>query len=185
MLPPICQLDQRMKARKAGRPIAPPVAKTLAAYAATHLAAKHTEVDKHGQPITDQWLAAVQQHLDRAVMYFGKDRLLASIDRADLLRWIARLRQQFQDGAARQHLNSLSNLYRRAVADGLVAVNPVTNLLPREKPQGTGGEAECRVAARRGTALRAPVGVSADRHAVAQRRTAARGCGGWKLTTSA
>src|SRR6266851_5102950 len=107
-----------------------------------HLAAKAQETDRHGQPITVQWLAAVKQHLDRAVVFFGTERLLGSIARADLLKWITGLGRQFQGGAARQHLNSLSNLYRRAMADGFVTVNPVSTLLPTEKPKGAADEAD-------------------------------------------
>ena len=81
---------------------------------------KAKETDRHGQPITEQWLAAVKQHLYRAVDHFGGARLLGSITRADLLTCLSALARRFSGGAARQHLNSLSNLYRRAVADGLV-----------------------------------------------------------------
>ncbi len=134
-------LEQRIKDRQNGRSVQPPAPKTLRAYVEHHLAAKATETDTHGQPITAQWLAAVKQHLDRAVQHFGKDCLLGSLTRPDLLKWITALRQRFEGGAARQHLNSLSNLYRRAVADGLVPVNPVAILLPSDKPQGTSEEA--------------------------------------------
>ena len=102
---------------------------------------KAKETDRHGQPITEQWLAAVKQHLNRAVEHFGGDRLLGSITRADLLTWLSALARRFSGGAARQHLNSVSNLYRRAVADGLVPANPVTALLPTEKPKGSTEEA--------------------------------------------
>ena len=41
----------------------------------------------------------------------------------------------------RHHLNSLSNLFRRAIADGLLPVNPVAILLPTEKPKAGAEEA--------------------------------------------
>src|SRR5437879_2156940 len=59
-------LEQRIKDRRAGRPVQPPQPQTLKAYVAHHLAEKAKETDKHGQPITAQWLAAVKQHLGRA-----------------------------------------------------------------------------------------------------------------------
>ena len=120
---------------------APPTPKTLCTYVEHHLAEKAKETDRHGQPITEQWLAAVKQHLHRAAEHFGGHRLLGSITRADLLTWLSVLARRFSGGAARQHLNSLSNLYRRAVADSLVPANPVTALLPTEKPKGSTEEA--------------------------------------------
>ena len=135
-------LEQRIKDRRAGRPVQPPQPQTLKGYVTHHLAEKAKETDKHGQPITKQWLAAVKQHLGRAVAHFGIDRVLGSITRKDLLHWITALRQKFSGGAARQHVNSLSNLYGRAVADGLVAMNPVAVLLRGEKPQGSAEEAK-------------------------------------------
>lgn len=136
-------LEQRLRDYQNGRyEAAPPTPRTLKEYAEHHLAAKAQETDQHGQPITPQWLAAVKQHLDRAVAFFGAERLLGSIIRSDLLTWVAALGRQFRGGAARQHINSLSNLYRRAMADGLVTVNPVSMLLPTEKPKGAADEAE-------------------------------------------
>lgn len=136
-------LEQRRRDYQNGRyEAAPPTPRTLKEYAELHAAAKAQETDQHGQPITVQWLAAVKQHLDRAVAFFGTERLLGSITRADLLKWITVLGRKFKGGAARQHLNSLSNLYRRAMADGLVVVNPVSTLLPSEKPKGAADEAE-------------------------------------------
>jgi len=136
-------LDQRRRDYQNGRyEAAPPTPRTLREYAEHHLAEKAKETDQHGQPITGQWLAAVKQHLDRAVAFLGTQRLLGSIGRADLLKWLTALGRQFKGGAARQHLNSVSNLYRRALADGLVTMNPVTTLLPTEKPKGGADEAE-------------------------------------------
>src|SRR6266567_4643333 len=136
-------LEQRRRDYQNGRyEAAPPTPRTLRAYAEHHLAAKAQETDRHGQPITVQWLAAVKQHLDRAVVAVSLKRLLGSIARADLLKWITVLGRQFKGGAARQHLNSLSNLYRRAMADGFVTVNPVSTLLPTEKPKGAADEAD-------------------------------------------
>ncbi len=116
-------LEQRRRDYQNGRyEAAPPTPRTLRAYAEHHLAAKAQETDRHG--------------------HFGTERLLGSIARADLLKWITVLGRQFKGGAARQHLNSLSNLYRRAMADGFVTVNPVSTLLPTEKPKGAADEAD-------------------------------------------
>src|SRR5688572_199636 len=56
------ELERRIKERQNGRPIEPAAPKTLRAYAEHHLALKAKETDKHGQPITEQWRAAVKQH---------------------------------------------------------------------------------------------------------------------------
>lgn len=135
------EVERRIKLRKEGRPVEPPAPTTLKAYAARHWEAKAKETDRHGQPVTKQWMAAVRQHLDRAIDHFGPARLLGSITRADLLQWVAALGQRFGGGATRQHLNSLSNMFRRAVADGLVTANPVAALMPAEKPRGSADEA--------------------------------------------
>ena len=132
----VAELERRIKARQEGRAIEPAKPNTLRAYADTHVVEKAKEVDDLGQPITVQWLAAVKQHLARAVEYFGATRALGSIIPDDVVGWVAHLRQSgFGGGSQRQHINSLSNLYTRAIRQGVVGANPVTMLLPREKPK--------------------------------------------------
>ena len=47
------------------------------------------------------------------------------------------------DGTVRHHINTLSNLYRRAQSEGQVppGFNPVASILPGEKPAGRAAEA--------------------------------------------
>jgi len=97
-------LEQRRTDYLNGRYNAPPTPKTLRAYVEHHLAAKAKETDRYGQPITHQWLAAVKQHLTRAVEHFGSERLLGSITRADLLMWLSALARRFSGGAATSQL---------------------------------------------------------------------------------
>src|SRR2546426_10771352 len=85
-------------------------------YVEHHLVEKAKETDRHGQPITEQWLAAVKQHLYRAVDHFGGARLLGSITRADLLTWLSALARRFRGGAARPPLHPPSNLCVRGGA---------------------------------------------------------------------
>ena len=116
----------------------------LAEFARQHLIAKK----KSGQ-IGDQWIAAAEVHLRRAVDFFGAARDLASISVAAVREWTTQLRTTpngrggvMSDGNVRHHLNTLSNLYRRAQAEGYVlrGYNPVAALM--EKPSGKRGEAK-------------------------------------------
>ena len=94
----------------------------LAAFAAMHLVAK-----KESGRFTDQHLAAVEMCLKRAVNFFGADRDLASITVGDVRRFTAELQKlpngrggQMSAANVRHHLNSMSNLYRRARAERVV-----------------------------------------------------------------
>ncbi len=108
----------------------------LAPYAQLHLEAK-----LRSGKVTEQWLASTQRHLERAVAFFGAERELASIGVVEVRKWIELLRQtpsrkggSLTDGVARHHLNSLSNLYRRAGGEGVVlpGFNPAAAVM--EKP---------------------------------------------------
>src|SRR5712692_5537345 len=129
------ELQRRIKLRRAGRPVEPPKPPTLQAYVTAYLKAKPLEVDQDtGEPITARWLENITRHLKRAVAYFGADRLLTSIGPDDVKAWGHALTQTMSGGPARHHVNTLSNLFRYAKRDGLVADNPVGLLLPKEKP---------------------------------------------------
>src|SRR5260370_2011495 len=95
---------------------------TLAAFAQAHLVAR-----AESQKFTEQWLAATEKCLGRAIEFFGADRELSSITVADVRRWSAHLLTSpngrgatMSPGNVRQHLNCLSNLYRLARAERLV-----------------------------------------------------------------
>jgi integrase len=91
--------------------------------------------------VTDQWLESTEKHLERATAFFGADRNLESISTTIVQEWTAHLQSMsngrggtMSDGNVRHHLNSLSNLFRRAQAENHVppGYNPVAALM--EKP---------------------------------------------------
>jgi len=110
----------------------------LADAAREHLVAKATA----GQ-VTDRWLEQCERHLRRAVAHFGGGRDLSTITVKDVREWDATLVTERLSGGSRRHLlNSLSNLYRRAQAEGAVlpGYNPVAALM--EKPSANREEAK-------------------------------------------
>lgn len=116
---------------------------TLLAFAREHLMAKA----KAGKA-TESWVAETEHCLARAVEHFGSERDLAAITAADVRRWTELLQSVpngrgaiLSGGTVRHHLNALSNLYRRAQAEGYVTpgYNPVAALL--EKPSAQHHEA--------------------------------------------
>ncbi len=122
-----------------------PTPVTLAVFAQDHLVKK-----ARAKKVTDAWLEENEHFLNRAVAYFGSDRELASITPEHVAQWAGVLLQTpatrrraptMSPGTVRHHLNALSNLYRRAQAEGRVAVgyNPVAAVL--DKPTGTRDEA--------------------------------------------
>ncbi len=117
---------------------------TLAEFARLHLLAK-AESGK----FTDDWLAATEVCLNRAVEFFGADRELGSITVTDVRHWSARLLVTvngrggtLSTGSVRHHLSCLSNLYRRARAERIVpsGYNPVGDF--DEKPSPVRREAK-------------------------------------------
>lgn len=112
---------------------------TLKAYVAYHL-----EQKAQTEEIETSWLDMVQLHLDTAIEFFGSARDLASIGVFDVQKysnWLAKRpnRRGGTLGAStrRQYLNSLSNLYRRAQAEGYVrpGFNPVASLMDKPRPK--------------------------------------------------
>jgi len=119
----------------------------LARFAAHHL----QEKAKAGR-VTEKWLGSTQHHLEEAVRFFGAERDVASIDTADVRRYLGHL-EGLERGRRRNggrltaasllhYLGHLSHLYRRAVAEGVVppGYNPVSALMDR--PQVDRAEAE-------------------------------------------
>jgi integrase len=111
---------------------------TLEAFAAHHLLAK-----AKAEAASDRWMVQSERHLDEAVQYFGKDRLLTAIRVEDVRRWAERLAAQpgragerVSAGTVRHRLNVLSNLYRRAISEGYVpsGYNPVSGLMDKPTP---------------------------------------------------
>lgn len=142
------QLTEEKKSRALG--ITPETeGATLKAYAATHLRKKATEPRKMGSPpVTTVWLSQAQKHLQAAVDFFGAARDLRTIDTADLDGWVEHLRTQdngrggtYSETTVLKHLNSLSNLFKRAIAEKKVtgvATNPCREMF--SKPSGTNDE---------------------------------------------
>lgn len=134
------RLDELKRLRR-GRAIIgeAPRGKGLADVAREHLILK-ADAAKH----TGRWIATVQLHLERACAFLGASRPLETVTVEDVLRWSVQLEGQgFTGGTVRHHLNSLSNLYRRARSLGLVrsGYNPVADVMPGEKPSGRAEEA--------------------------------------------
>src|SRR2546425_4762120 len=101
--------------------------------------------------VTEAWVAESRHFLARAVAFFGVKRALSDISVADVTRWAetllatpptGRRRGAMSGGTVRHHLNALSNLYRRAQAEGYVVTgyNPVNAML--EKPTASRVEAQ-------------------------------------------
>jgi integrase len=110
----------------------------LGTYAAHHL----VEKAKSGKNV-DRWLQSVERHLREAVAFFGSDTDLAGIKTKDVARYVDHLAQldngrsgKLTTASQRKYLNSLSNLYRRAISEGHVnaGANPVAALLDKPVP---------------------------------------------------
>ena len=112
---------------------------TLASVAREHLIKK-----KQTGKFSDRYLGNVEHQLERARDYFGADRDLATVRVRDVTAWLAHLADthHLAGGTLRHHLNALSNLYRRAQADGYVppGFNPAAALM--EKPSAARQEAK-------------------------------------------
>jgi integrase len=115
----------------------------LGPYAVYHLKAK-AEAGR----TTDRYLANVERYLRQAVDYFGEDRALDSIGVRDIEAWMVHLEAQpnrrgetLSSATRRHHLNAVSNVYRRAIGEGVVPAgyNPAAGVM--EKPQGRRFEA--------------------------------------------
>jgi integrase len=111
-------------------------------------AAEHLKKKALSGRFTERWLQLSEHHLRRAVEYFGTDRNLSSIAARDIQAYTHHLQRlssprggTLSPGTVRQHLNSLSNLYRRAQSENLVmpGFNPVAAMM--EKPRQVAREA--------------------------------------------
>jgi integrase len=103
---------------------------TLAAYADYHLAEKA----KNDEAVAS-WLTQSQRHLETAAGFFGPDLDVAAITPDDLNRYVDHLRGldngrdgTLSDTSVRKYLNSFSNMFKRALAEGYVKSNPVADM---------------------------------------------------------
>ena len=114
----------------------------LQEYASSHLVKKA----KTGR-VTDASIAANEKFLTLAVEFFGAERDVASIQVEDVQRYAEYLTGlpngrggRLGPGTQRHYLNALSNLFRRAQAEGITrGVNPVAALM--DKPSARPAEA--------------------------------------------
>ena len=108
--------------------------------------------------VTDQWMEADERHLDAAIEYFGATAKMREIETnmvtdfwEDYLmkipKWASRAGSKgspdtIGPGTQRKYLNSLSNMFRRAIAEGYVprGHNPVAYMF--DKPNHEDEEAE-------------------------------------------
>lgn len=116
----------------------------LRAFAAEHLVLK-AESGKFAAA----YLLGVEKHYERACEFFGQGRDLNSISVLDVRGWVGVLRklpngrgETLSDKTVRDHLDSLSNLFRRAQSEGCVPSghNPVGSMM--DKPRAETPEAE-------------------------------------------
>jgi integrase len=132
-------LDARRRGLILHGTVQEPVA--LAAYASEHLVKK-----AQSGRYNPRWLALCELHLRRACEFFGAGRGIQDIGVPDAQRWMRHLESRSSNrgepltGATiRQHLNTLSNLYRRAQSENLVPLgyNPIAVMLdkPRAEPE--------------------------------------------------
>jgi len=131
-------------------PAAPGVPVTLELYALRHLRLK-ASLGRYGKT----WLKQVQHHLEAACDLLGPETNLRDITvtmvsetfLVGLDGWVARRTgrkgrraRPLSPGSKRKYLNSLSNLLRRAVAEGAASFNAVA--LMTEKPRAAEEEAD-------------------------------------------
>lgn len=114
---------------------------TLGNFMDEHLEAKEAE------DVTDRWLQQDEKQLKIAVEFFGKERGLSTIRVGDVREYVEHLGRlpgragtTMSGGTIRHYLNSLGNLFRRAVAEEVVNHNPVAALL--HKPTADRQEAD-------------------------------------------
>jgi integrase len=92
---------------------------TLAQYVETHLSR---------QVWRTRTFDLARGSLSRSESYFGATRPLTSIRRGDVEAFIATLSTQFAAGTVRTTFQHLRTLFRSALADGLVAVDPTMRI---------------------------------------------------------
>jgi integrase len=112
-------------------------------------AAEHLKKKARSGRFTVRWLQSSEHHLRRAMDFFGADRHLSSIGVRDVQAYTNHLLSlpsprggRLSPGTVRAHLNSLSNLYKRAQSESVVApgYNPVASMM--DKPRQTCREAD-------------------------------------------
>jgi integrase len=137
----VAELEEQKRNRGLG--ITPnDTATTLKAYAAYHL----LEKAKAGK-VSDRWMQQAELRLRAAIDFFPKGCPLTAIDVKMVQRYVDHLRTYpnrrggtLSEGSQRHYLNSLSNLFKRALSEGEAQLNPVAALM--DKPRGQAREAD-------------------------------------------
>ena len=116
----------------------------------SELVQRHIGQKSKAGSVTDGWISESRKKLDDASNFFGGDRDIATLTVDDVQQWVTWLRhkggrcgnQSISGGTVRHYLNCLSNLYRRASAEGYVSpgFNPVSAMM--EKPVAVRREAD-------------------------------------------
>jgi integrase len=108
----------------------------------------HLEEKAEEGRVEETWIARAELHLETAVEFFGVERDVASIGPSDIKAYLKHLRRRpsrrggrISDGTARHYLNSLSNLFGRAVEEERIDANPVAKLKRGSKPSAHREEA--------------------------------------------
>ena len=126
-----------LQARRKLRPTGAAARRTLGLYAKHHLEQKAVM-----EEADEQWIASAQRHLEEARDFFGDGRDLADIQVSDVNEYAAHLlgrsngRGSTLSGASSVHyLNSLSNLFRRAISEQILSMghNPVAAMVSKPK----------------------------------------------------
>lgn len=106
-------------------------------------AARHLEEKAKAGRVTRQHLAGLEQRLRVAISFFGADTALDAIGVREMGAFMNRLAEQpnrsggtLGGGARRHYLNALSNMYRRAISEGVVppGYNPASALMEKPRP---------------------------------------------------
>lgn len=98
-------------------------------------AIRHLELKAKGGEGVRSWLQQSQRHLQAAAEFFGAEIDLVAVSPEDVTRWVEHLRRQdngrggtLGETSVRKYINSLSNMYRRAVSERYVKANPVADM---------------------------------------------------------
>lgn len=144
----LADLEDRRRRCAVGEPLEIAYLSSFSAY--------HLDLKAKSGRVSAAWLEAARHHLASAVAFFsdgkrGVDRPLAEISVSDVQRYVQSLAardngrgQAFSPSNQRKYLNSLSNLFRRAISERRLSGghNPVAALM--EKPQDAGGRSEAK-----------------------------------------
>jgi integrase len=106
----------------------------------TEFAAHHLIQKARAGRVTEGWLSETERRLRVAVQYFGPDRDIATITVPEVQEYVNYLRDSsngrggtLSDGTVRHYLNCLSNLYKRAISEGVAPLgyNPIAMLMDK------------------------------------------------------